>query len=84
MHFLKNRKFAIATVLFLIIAMSTSILFTPTVDAHTPQWIIKSYAYLVASPNPVGVGQTVAIVMWIDSPFVGSTVTNDIRRHDYP
>ncbi|HEX7482310.1 MAG TPA: PQQ-binding-like beta-propeller repeat protein, partial [Candidatus Bathyarchaeia archaeon] len=54
-----------------------------TADAHTPAWIIKSYAYLVAAPNPVGVGQTVAIVMWIDSPLVGATVTNDIRRHDY-
>ena len=78
-----NKKLIIATVIFLTIAMSTSIILIPTTTAHTPQWTIKSYAYLVAAPNPVGVGQTVAIVMWIDSPLVGATVSNDIRRHDY-
>jgi outer membrane protein assembly factor BamB len=31
----------------------------------------------------VGVGQTVAVVMWIDDPLPGATVTNDIRRHGY-
>ena len=54
-----------------------------TTYAHSPPWTIVSYAYLVAAPNPIGVGQTVAIDMWIDTPIVGATITNDIRRHDY-
>ena len=54
-----------------------------TANAHTPPWKIISYAYLVPAPNPVGVGQTIAVVMWIDDPLPSATVSNDIRRHDY-
>jgi outer membrane protein assembly factor BamB len=61
----------------------TAALAFPTANAHTPIWKITSYAYLMASPNPVGVGQRVAIVMWVDTPMPGALVTNDIKRHDY-
>ena len=74
---------AILIISILMISMGASMILTPTANAHTPPWTIVSYAYLVASPNPVGVGQATAIVMWIDTPMVGATVTNDIRRHDY-
>jgi hypothetical protein len=77
----KNKTLAIMIALILTISMSASML--TTTQAHTPPWTIVSYAYLVASPNPVGVGQTVAICMWIDTPMVGATITNDVRRHDY-
>jgi len=80
---LKNKKVAIAIVSFLVIVMTSSIAFTPTAFAHTPPWTFPSYSYLVASPNPVGVGQTVSISMWADYPLPSSAVTNDIRRHDY-
>src|SRR5665647_1526280 len=83
LQILKNRKATISTAIFLIMAMTTSMAFLPNTDAHTPIWTFDSYAYMVASPNPVGVGQTVAVVMWIDGPLIGATVTNDIRRHDY-
>jgi len=83
LQILKNRKLAITIVVILILAMSASTLLTPQASAHNPIWTIKSYAYLIASPNPVGVGQAAAITMWIDSPVVGSAITNDIRRHDY-
>ena len=83
MHILKNKTMAILIISILMISMSASMILTPTANAHTPAWTIVSYAYLVASPNPVGVGQATAIVMWIDTPMVGATVTNDIRRHDY-
>jgi len=51
--------------------------------AHDPPWQIYSYPYLVPAPNPVGVGQKVLIVMWVDEPLPSSSVSNDIRRHDY-
>jgi hypothetical protein len=79
----KNRKTTIFTAIFLIIAMTTSMAFLPNSEAHTPIWTFESYAYLVVSPNPVGVGQTLAVVMWIDGPLPGANVANDIRRHDY-
>ena len=83
MQTIKNKTMAIMIALILTISMSTSIILTPTVNAHTPPWTITSYAYLVASPNPVGVGQTISICMWVDTPMPGATIENDIRRHDY-
>lgn len=50
---------------------------------HNPQWQITSYAYIVAEPNTIGVGQKVSIFMWVDLPLPGATLTNDVRRHDY-
>jgi hypothetical protein len=80
---LSRSRTATAIALFLIFAMAISIVALPTVNAHDPAWTIISYAYIVPAPNPVGVGQTVAIVMWIDTPLPSAGVTNDIRRHDY-
>lgn len=69
--------------LILTVTMSLSIVLLPTANAHTPPWTIISYAYVVAAPNPVGVGQPVSIVCWVDTPLPSSAVGNDIRRHDY-
>jgi hypothetical protein len=83
MQIFDKKTTAILAILLLTTSMSATLMLTQTVTAHTPPWTIVSYAYLVASPNPVGMGQSTAIVMWIDTPMVGATVTNDIRRHDY-
>jgi hypothetical protein len=69
--------------LILTISLSASIVLLPTVSAHTPPWTIISYAYVVAAPNPVGVGQTVSVTMWVDTPLPSAAVGNEIRRHDY-
>jgi outer membrane protein assembly factor BamB len=79
----KNKTMATVIALFLISTIAVTLVALPAAYAHTPAWTFVSYAYIVASPNPVGVGQTVAVVMWIDDPLPGSTVTNDIRRHGY-
>ncbi len=83
MQILKNKNVTIATVIILVAAISMSMAMLPQANAHTPIWTFDSYAYLTIQPDPVGVGQTVAVVMWIDGPLPGATVTNDIRRHDY-
>ena len=36
--------------------------------AHDPPWKIPTYAYIVVSPNPIGVGQTVNVNFWINAP----------------
>src|SRR3972149_5337993 len=69
--------------LFLMSAMAISLVALPTANAHTPTWNVPSFAYLVTAPNPVGVGQRVSIMMWVDLPMPNAAVTNDIRRHDY-
>jgi hypothetical protein len=78
-----RNKTATSIAIILILTFAVPIVALPAANAHTPPWTIISYAYIEASPNPVGVGQAVAIVMWIDTPLVSAAVTNDIRRHDY-
>jgi outer membrane protein assembly factor BamB len=44
---------------------------------------MSSYAFLVATPNPVGIGQRTYISMWVDAALPEALYTNDIRRHGY-
>jgi outer membrane protein assembly factor BamB len=69
--------------LFLMLSIAIPITSLSTTNAHTPAWEIVSYAYVSAAPDPVGVGQTVNVFVWIDLPLSGAGVNNDIRRHDY-
>ena len=41
-------------------------LIIPPASAHTPVWKIPTYAFINAEPNPIGVGQKINIIMWID------------------
>jgi hypothetical protein len=74
---------AILIAAILTLSMTASIILQPTVNAHTPPWTVVSYAYMIVAPNPVGVGQTVAVVMWIDCPLPGAVLGNGIRRANY-
>jgi outer membrane protein assembly factor BamB len=78
-----KNKVATAIAMFLILTMSASVVLTQTATAHTPPWNIASFAYIVAAPSPVGVGEYISICMWVDTPLPSAAVTNDIRRHDY-
>ena len=82
MNFARNRM-AMLIAMFLMLAMAISLVALPPAKAHTPPVEFPSWPYLVPSPNPVGVGQRVIIVMWIDKPLPESNVGNDIRRHGY-
>mgnify|MGYP000857689609 CR=1 FL=1 len=79
----KNKMLA----LILAVIIATSTLMTtgimPITQAHTPAWEMETWAYIAVAPNPVGVGQTVYVNMWVDKPLPGATIFNDIRRHDY-
>ncbi len=78
----KKTLFSIAMLLTLSIVAS-SCLIIPT-DAHTPKWQIPTYAYVQAVIDPVGVGQSTFIYMWIDKTFGTETaMTNDWRFHNY-
>src|ERR1039458_976403 len=84
---LKNKTMAIMIALLLTISMSASIMLIPTASAHTPAWTIVSYAYLTVGPNPVGVGQSVGVYMYVDHPLPGASdvpgSSNNIRRQGY-
>jgi hypothetical protein len=80
----KNKKIAIA--LFLMLSIGASMTLVSTTNAHTPAWEITTFAYIHVAPDPVGVGQVVNVIMWVDKTMGGwfaASADNDIRMHDY-
>ena len=46
---------------------ATSILTAlPSTAAHSPAWNIPTYLYITTAPNPIGVGQQITIVFWVN------------------
>ena len=76
-------KMTFAIALFLTLTIVVTLVTLPLASAHTPVWQIPTFAYINVSPNPVGVGQTVSVVMWLDKVIIGASIPNDIRFHDY-
>ena len=67
----------------MILTMSLFMTSLQTATAHTPSWTIPTYAYLVISPNPVGVNQQMFAVMWLHgAPPTASGNAGD-RWHDF-
>jgi hypothetical protein len=62
----KTKTATIALVLML--TMSATLIALPVVNAHTPPWSIKTYGFISAAPNPVGLGQTIFINFWVHMP----------------
>jgi hypothetical protein len=80
---LKFKKLStILIVSILIMTISATIASLPISNAAVSGQM-TSYAYVAVEPNPIGVGQTTYIAMWVDYPIPGATEANDIRRHDY-
>jgi hypothetical protein len=79
----KNRTIAIVLAIFLTLSMTASTTLIPRATAHTPAWNIPTYAYINTSPNPVGVGQSVEIIMWLNQVIDGASLTNQVRFHNY-
>ncbi len=78
---LRNRTAAIT--IFLMLSISAPLVILPFAKAHTPPQDIITYAYLSVAPNPIGIGQRLFVVMWLDSVLPGAAVENDIRFHDF-
>ena len=78
---LKNKTTIATIVLLLTLTISLAVL--PTANAHTPPWTFTPYAYINASPNPVGEGQSTLIVMWLNLVIQGANIGNNIRFRGY-
>jgi hypothetical protein len=83
MQISKNKTAAIAIAIFLMLSMSASMMLVPNASAHTPAWSIPTYAYITVAPNPVGVSQTVNVIMWLDAVINSATAANDVRFKNY-
>ena len=84
MQTIKSKTIAILIVTLLISTIGASMLLIPTANAHTPKWQIPTWAFVQPVIDPVGVGQSTFIYMWIDKTFGTDTaLTNDWRFHNY-
>ncbi|MGE5532943.1 MAG: PQQ-binding-like beta-propeller repeat protein [Bacillota bacterium] len=79
----KSKAMAIFIALFLTISVGASTILIPNASAHSPLWIITTYAYATATPNPAGVGQQMLIFGWLDNTINGVDLVNNIRFHNY-
>ena len=68
MKTLKNKIAAITIVIFFMISMSASMMLIQTSSGHTPAWSLPTYMYVSVAPNPIGVGQTVFVNLWLNCP----------------
>jgi hypothetical protein len=88
---LKNKTLAITIVILMTISMAASTSLIPQVSAHNPGYQIPTFAYISAHPDPIGVGQTVNVFMWLNQIFgVGigdansyALLSNNYRFHNY-
>ena len=59
-----NKKIlSIAFASILILSITITLVALPATNAHTPGWQLPTYMYVSVSPNPIGIGQTVYIVL---------------------
>jgi len=78
----KNKSLAILIALLLTISTVSSLMLIPNANAHTPAWQIPTYAYIVAAPSPIGVGQQAHVYMWLDAVYGaagGTTAANPLN-----
>jgi len=81
---MQNKTKLLTTALMSLLIFSIAIpMMAGTVSAHTPAWYLDSYAYVTASPNPVGLGQKVYFMMWLAMPIPSAAGTTGDRWHPY-
>ncbi|HLC00417.1 MAG TPA: PQQ-binding-like beta-propeller repeat protein [Candidatus Bathyarchaeia archaeon] len=79
-----KQKIATAISLFLVSTIALTLVAIPLANAQrNPGWNITTFAYINAAPNPVGVGQKVDIIIWVDKPRVQAALSNAYRMHKY-
>ena len=82
MRISKSKAGAISIATLLILSMSASMMLMPSTKATTAL-TVPDFAYISVSTNPVGVGQSVEVIMWQNQVIYAAALTNDIRFHDY-
>ena len=78
-----SNKLALAVIAFAAMLTLSPFLTLQTATAHTPPWTIPTYAYLVLSPNPVGVNQQMFAVMWLHGAPPTAAGNAGDRWHDF-
>jgi hypothetical protein len=63
---MSKNKSAFAIALFLMLTIAVTLVALPNANAHDPAWEVPTTAYIVVTPNPIGVNQQAIIVFWLD------------------
>ena len=71
------------SILSLVLIFAIVFVIFPYQPASAQAREITSYCYLNIEPNPVGVGQTTYISLWVDAALPYADYDNPVRRHDY-
>ncbi len=79
----KNKSLAIAISILLIAAMSASTMLLPSTSAHTPSWQIPTFAHIYVATDPIGVGQSASIYLFLTPTYADTNIANDYRFHNY-
>ena len=82
MQISKSKTATIAIAIFLMFSMTASMMLVPTAKAATAL-TVKDYAYISVSTNPVGVGQSLEVIMWMNQIIFGADPLNNIRFQGY-
>lgn len=56
------------TVIAILLVLTFSMMLVTSSSTANAQLQIETYAHFSVAPNPVGVGQTLTVVMWLDKP----------------
>jgi hypothetical protein len=68
MQNLKNTSKLSVIVFVLMSTLIATFVTLPFVSAHDPAWEVPTYCYIsIAAPNPIGVGQDIVLVFWINA-----------------
>ena len=66
---IRQNKTKISTItLILVLTIAPILLASPIVTAHDPAWEIPTWTYLIASPDPIGVGQRLLFGILSNTP----------------
>jgi outer membrane protein assembly factor BamB len=82
----KKKQATIAIALLLMVSMSASVMLVPNASAHYPAWQIPTHAYILVMPNPIGVGQSLTVYVWLDKTFgsnPAAIASNAARENNY-
>ena len=81
MKIMKNREKTTLIALILCLTFAASLVALPIASAHTPPQTFPTFSYIALTPNPVGVGQSIYVVMWVSpNPPTAMGLAGDIWR----
>ena len=80
---IKNKIVAMTIAILFVLSIAASTSIVPPTKAHSPPWTIQDHCYIAIAPNPIGVGQTLNILIWTAQPLPNSVITNNIRKDNY-